>query len=120
LRIRGELPLRVTDPLSSTVRPRREGTDRFIGSGWAGSLALGMRYRRVVIKLTGAAPSRFWPIGLDAAAVEHVADEFLAVAERGVKVAVVVGGGNFFRGSLADRWGLSGRRRTSSASWARS
>jgi uridylate kinase len=65
-----------------------------------------MRYRRVVIKLSGAAMSGAEPIGLDAAALEHVADEVLAVADRGVQVAVVVGGGNFFRGSLAEHWGI--------------
>ena len=65
-----------------------------------------MRYRRVVIKLSGAALSGTEPIGLDPQALEHVAGEVLAVADRGVQVAVVVGGGNFFRGSLADHWGI--------------
>jgi uridylate kinase len=65
-----------------------------------------MRYRRVVIKLSGAALSGPDPIRLDAGALEHVADEVLAVAEAGVQVALVVGGGNFFRGSLADGAGL--------------
>lgn len=63
-----------------------------------------MRYRPVVIKLSGAALSGARPIGLDAAALEHVADQILAVAARGVQAAVVVGGGNFCRGSLADQW----------------
>jgi uridylate kinase len=65
-----------------------------------------MRYRRVVIKLSGAALAGSEPVGLDAAALERVADEVLAVAERGVQVAIVVGGGNFFRGTLADQWGI--------------
>jgi uridylate kinase len=65
-----------------------------------------MRYRRVVIKLSGAALSGPEPVGLDAAALEHVADAVLAVADAGVQVAVVVGGGNFFRGSLAELWGI--------------
>jgi uridylate kinase len=65
-----------------------------------------MRYRRVVIKLSGAALSGSDPVGLDASALEHVADEVLAVADVGVQVAVVVGGGNFFRGSLAELWGI--------------
>jgi uridylate kinase len=41
-----------------------------------------MRYRRVVIKLSGAAMSGREPVGLDAAALEHVADEVLAVADQ--------------------------------------
>jgi uridylate kinase len=65
-----------------------------------------VRYRRVVIKLSGAALSGPEPVGLDAPALEHVAAEVLAVAERGVQVAIVVGGGNFFRGKLAERWGI--------------
>lgn len=65
-----------------------------------------MRYRRIVIKLSGAALSGPELVGLDASALEHVADEVLAVADTSVQVAVVVGGGNFFRGSLADHWGI--------------
>jgi uridylate kinase len=65
-----------------------------------------MRYGRVVIKLSGAALSGAEPIGLEAAALEHVADQVLAVVARGIQVAVVVGGGNFFRGSLADLWSI--------------
>jgi uridylate kinase len=65
-----------------------------------------MPYRRVVIKLSGAALSGPEPVGLDAPALEHVAGEVLAVAEAGVQVAIVVGGGNFFRGSLAEQWGI--------------
>lgn len=59
-----------------------------------------------MIKLSGAALSGSELVGLDAAALEHVADEVLAVAETGAQVAVVVGGGNFFRGSLAEHWGI--------------
>jgi uridylate kinase len=65
-----------------------------------------MRYRRVVVKLSGAALSGPEPVGLDAAALEHVADEVLAIAGRGVQTAIVVGGGNFFRGRLAEQWGI--------------
>ncbi len=65
-----------------------------------------MRYRRVVIKLSGGALSGCEPIGLDPVALEHVADEVLALVQRGVQVALVVGGGNFFRGSLAEHWGI--------------
>jgi uridylate kinase len=65
-----------------------------------------MPYRRVVIKLSGAALAGAEPIGLDPVALEHVADQVLAVASRDVQVALVVGGGNFFRGALADQWGI--------------
>ena len=65
-----------------------------------------MSYRRVVVKLSGAALSGPEPVGLDADALEHVAGEILAVADAGVQTAIVVGGGNFFRGRLAEHWGI--------------
>jgi hypothetical protein len=65
-----------------------------------------MRYRRVVIKLSGGALAGREPIGLDAGALEHVADEILAVVDQGVQATLVVGGGNFFRGTLAEHWGI--------------
>jgi uridylate kinase len=64
------------------------------------------RYRRVVIKLSGGALSGPEPFGLDAAALEHLAGEVLSVTALGVQAAIVVGGGNFFRGSLAETWGI--------------
>jgi uridylate kinase len=65
-----------------------------------------LRYRRVVIKVSGAALAGPEPLGLSSPALAHLADEVLAVAGLGVQVAVVVGGGNFFRGSLAEEWGI--------------
>ena len=65
-----------------------------------------MRYRRVVVKLSGAALAGDEPTGLSSSALAHVARELLALTELGVQVAVVVGGGNFFRGSLAAEWGI--------------
>jgi uridylate kinase len=64
------------------------------------------RYRRVIVKLSGAALSGNEPIGLDSASLDTLAGEVLSVAELGVQVAIVVGGGNFFRGSLAEEWGI--------------
>lgn len=64
------------------------------------------RYQRVVIKLSGGALAGSEPVGLDARALEHVAAQVLSTAAAGVQVAVVVGGGNFFRGSLAEQWGI--------------
>ena len=64
------------------------------------------RYRRVIVKLSGAALSGDEAIGLDSASLDVMAGEILSVAELGVQVAIVVGGGNFFRGSLAEEWGI--------------
>ncbi len=65
-----------------------------------------LRYRRVVVKLSGRAFAGPDPVGLDSRALRYVADELQATRDIGVELAVVVGGGNFFRGNLADDWGI--------------
>jgi uridylate kinase len=65
------------------------------------------RYRRVVVKLSGEALAGAAGSGADPASLARVADEVLSVHELGVEVAVVVGGGNYFRGRMADGWGIS-------------
>jgi uridylate kinase len=65
------------------------------------------RYGRVVVKLSGEALAGAGGSGVDPASLAQVADEVLAVHDLGVQVAVVVGGGNYFRGRMADGWGIS-------------
>jgi uridylate kinase len=65
------------------------------------------RYRRVVVKLSGEALAGPAGTGADPASLARVADEVLSLHELGVQVAVVVGGGNYFRGRMADGWGIS-------------
>jgi uridylate kinase len=65
------------------------------------------RYRRVVVKLSGEALAGTAGLSVDPASLARVADEVLSVHNLGVQVAVVVGGGNFFRGRMADGWGIS-------------
>jgi uridylate kinase len=65
------------------------------------------RYRRVVVKLSGEALAGAGGTGADPASLARVADELLSVHELGVQVAVVVGGGNYFRGRMANGWGIS-------------
>ena len=50
-------------------------------------------------------------VGLDAAALGFVADELIVARDLGVEQAVVVGGGNFFRGNVADDWDRARRSR---------
>src|SRR4051812_649153 len=64
------------------------------------------RYSRIMVKLSGAAFAGEGQFGLDADAVGRIADGLLEVHQRGIEVAVVVGGGNFFRGNEADKWGI--------------
>jgi len=65
------------------------------------------RYNRVLVKLSGEALAGTQGSGVDPASLARVADEVLAVRDLGVGVAVVVGGGNYFRGRMADGWGIS-------------
>ncbi len=67
---------------------------------------MGSRYERVVLKLSGEALAGAGGWGVDPTALAHLAQEVLAVHDLGVQVAVVVGGGNYFRGRMADGWGI--------------
>ena len=61
----------------------------------------------MVVKLSGEALAGAAGTGADPASLARVADEVLSVHSLGVQVAVVVGGGNYFRGRMADGWGIS-------------
>jgi uridylate kinase len=63
-----------------------------------------LRYRRIVVKLSGRAFAGEESFGLDSPALAHVAGELLGARALGLEIAVVVGGGNFFRGTQADEW----------------
>ena len=65
------------------------------------------RYRRVVVKLSGEALAGSSGAGVDPTSLAQVAAEVLSVHELGVQVAIVVGGGNYFRGRMAEGWGIS-------------
>ncbi|HKZ77541.1 MAG TPA: UMP kinase [Pyrinomonadaceae bacterium] len=58
----------------------------------------GLRYRRVLLKISGEALMGEQNFGIDVDVARTVAEELKAVHELGVQVAVVVGGGNIFRG----------------------
>ena len=57
-----------------------------------------LQWRRAVIKLSGEALMGPDAFGLHAPTLERIATELADVAAQGIEVAVVVGGGNFFRG----------------------
>jgi uridylate kinase len=65
------------------------------------------RYSRVLVKLSGEALAGAASTGVDPDALAMVADEVLSVRDLGVQVAVVVGGGNHFRGRMAEGWGIN-------------
>src|ERR1700750_2755498 len=55
-------------------------------------------YNRVVLKLSGEALAAGRGFGVDSDRVHQIANEIAEVRDLGVEVAIVVGGGNFFRG----------------------
>jgi uridylate kinase len=57
-----------------------------------------LKYRRVLLKLSGEALMGDQGYGLDPKVVAHVADEVKSVHAMNVQVCVVIGGGNIFRG----------------------
>lgn len=65
-----------------------------------------VRYRRVLLKLSGEALMGTAPFGIDAEVVRVLSDELAAVHGLGVELALVVGGGNIFRGMQAASAGM--------------
>jgi uridylate kinase len=59
---------------------------------------MGLTYQRVVLKLSGEALMGDLPYGIDGTIVKDIAQEVADVVASGVQVAIVVGGGNIFRG----------------------
>ncbi|MBV8061903.1 MAG: UMP kinase, partial [Alphaproteobacteria bacterium] len=57
-----------------------------------------LRYKRVLLKLSGEALMGDRDYGLDPQVVNRVAEEIKDAVARGVEVCVVIGGGNIFRG----------------------
>jgi uridylate kinase len=70
------------------------------------------RFRRVVLKLSGEAfADTSISFGIDAAVVQRIAEEVAeARADLGVEIAIVVGGGNIFRGMVGATRGMDRAR----------
>jgi uridylate kinase len=65
-----------------------------------------VRYRRILLKLSGEALAGDKGFGFDFATVGRLADEVKRVADMGVAVGLVVGGGNIVRGSQLATMGM--------------
>lgn len=77
-----------------------EGTAEF----WP--ISPGNGFRRVLLKLSGEAFAGGGGLGVDPATVASIAAQIVEVVERGVQVAVVIGGGNYFRGAQLSQAGM--------------
>jgi len=64
------------------------------------------RYHRILVKLSGEALLGEADYGIDPAMLKRVAGELVEVVGEGVQVAVVLGGGNIFRGAGLARAGM--------------
>ena len=65
-----------------------------------------MSYQRVLLKLSGEALMGNLGYGIDPAVVAEIAQEVADVVKTGVELAIVVGGGNIFRGMKASAKGM--------------
>ena len=69
-------------------------------------MAEGYRYNRVLLKLSGEALAGDAGFGIDPAVVSRLAVQIKEIVDDGVQLAVVVGGGNFFRGLAGSTEGM--------------
>ena len=64
------------------------------------------RYHRVVLKISGESLKGSGYYGIDPTAVDYLAEEIGKAHQLGVEIAVVVGGGNIWRGAPAELQGM--------------
>lgn len=64
------------------------------------------KYKRIVLKLSGEALSGGSEMGIDAHVLEKISKEVKEIWELGVEIAIVIGGGNIFRGLEASAKGM--------------
>lgn len=69
-------------------------------------LAPGVKYRRILLKLSGEALMGDKGFGIDQAVLGQIADEVIDVHSLGVEIALVIGGGNIFRGVAGSTTGM--------------
>ena len=64
------------------------------------------QYRRVLLKLSGEALMGGLDYGIEPSVIQRIASEIATVRETGVEIAIVIGGGNIFRGAGLARAGM--------------
>ena len=65
-----------------------------------------LKYQRVLLKLSGEALAGGQGFGIEPSVVDRLTDEVKAVHEMGVKLGLVIGGGNIVRGAIASQKGM--------------
>ena len=64
------------------------------------------RFERILLKLSGEALMGDQGFGISPDMIQYVAEEIRSVFDLGVQIAIVVGGGNIFRGIAASSYGM--------------
>ena len=64
------------------------------------------KYKRVLLKLSGEALQGGGTYGIDPKVVDSIAEQLKEVKAMGVEIAIVIGGGNIFRGYQAEERGM--------------
>jgi len=65
-----------------------------------------MKYKRILLKLSGEALMGEKQFGIDNGRIAQYAKEIKTIADKGVECAIVIGGGNIFRGVQAEEGGM--------------
>ncbi len=65
-----------------------------------------MKYKRILLKLSGEALMGNQKYGIDPNRLQQYSEEIKKIHEKGVEVAIVIGGGNIFRGVQAENTGI--------------
>ena len=65
-----------------------------------------MKYKRILLKLSGEALMGTQNYGIDSERLSMYSSEIAKVVSEGVQVAVVIGGGNIYRGMQAEKTGI--------------
>ncbi len=76
------------------------------GPAAAGQAPSGLRYRRILLKLSGEALLGDRQYGVDPEFCRTIAEQIARVRAAGVEIGIVVGGGNIFRGLAASARGM--------------
>ena len=68
------------------------------------------KYRKILLKISGEALLGDKSFGIDNKIIEQIAEELKEIHELGVKVGIVIGGGNIFRGIAGEKQGMDRAR----------
>ncbi|NNF14971.1 MAG: UMP kinase [Gemmatimonadetes bacterium] len=65
-----------------------------------------LRYKRVLLKLSGEALAGERGFGIEPSVVDRLTDEIRSLVEMGASLGIVIGGGNIVRGAMASKEGM--------------